>query len=63
MMKHQEKHPDYVEGCFGCKAASLVGVTFGPNGREDFHENVQGIHGEQNTIRTARERGMTIERV
>lgn len=23
-MKHQETHPEFVEGCFGCKVSSIA---------------------------------------
>ena len=38
-MKHQETHPSYVEGCFGCKIST---INFGtvPGGQKDSRTNI-----------------------
>lgn len=37
---HLRQHPSYVEGCFGCKAASLI---LGVRADDDYHRNFDHV--------------------
>ena len=52
-MKHLERHPTYVEGCFGCKVATVRGNTAnlareregrGPGGSMTNREYVKSMY-------------------
>lgn len=60
-MKHHERHPEYVEGCFGCKAASIAGVTF-QGGREQFHNNDSIRKQENDHVAELKAKGVEFER-
>lgn len=60
-MKHREKHPEYVPGCFGCKAASVVGFSL-QGGREQWHDEASLGAREKQAIADARRGGIEPER-
>ena len=55
-MKHREKHPEYVEGCFGCKAGT---INFGtvPGAHKDSKRGITELEKrEKGLIRYAEKR-------
>lgn len=60
-MKHHEKHPDEVEGCYGCKLTGWQGTTY-VGGREQFH-NADSIRKQENDhVAELRAKGVDFER-